>query len=158
MNKNQELNQEIQEAIKKSLPSQVGEELNKLIEQGKRDAEEVKMLNTACENSRKIIDELNGKITEYQKFDERNSKLTEREQAVSESEIKLKIETLTYQLAAEKEKTEFSKNVALGLVRNTSYRKQIFDSENQQGYAGQNGIWVQPSPIAKSFSETTTKE
>lgn len=36
------------------------------------------------------------------------------------------IKNLSYQLAAEKEKTLFVKDVAMGLVRNTEYRKTVF--------------------------------
>ena len=62
------------------------------------------------------------KLTEYAKFDSRNSALDVAEDAVRKRENDIQIEELKYQLAAEKDKTEFTKNVALGLVRNTEFK------------------------------------
>ncbi len=154
MDKNEELNKKIQEAIKESLPSQIGDELKKLIEQGKTDAQEVKSLTIACENNRKTIDELNAKLSEYRKLDDRNTAIEAREKAAEAAERKTEIEKLTYQLASEKEKTEYTKNVALGLVRNVEYRKDIFDSKNQTGYSNGNN-YIQPTPIITNNTETS---
>jgi hypothetical protein len=97
------------------------------------------------------------KVDKYRQFDSRNSKLEERESKVIEAEREQRVVNLTVQLAAEADKSAFAKQVALGLVRNTEYRKFIYDSETQTGYQGPNG-WVQPTPHNKSFTENTTAQ
>lgn len=131
MQTNDDLMKEIQESIKKNLPLQVGEELKKVIEQAKSDSEKVKHLTNQKIDLERTIDSLNAKLTEYAKLDERNSALEARENKVIEDEREIKLKTLQYQLDAEKEKTQFSKEVALGLVRNTEYRRILRDNTSQ---------------------------
>jgi hypothetical protein len=81
--------------------------------------------------------------------------------------MEAELEKVKYQLASEKEKTGFTKEVALGLVRNTIFRKTVFDSENQapyqvpdpnpHAYQGQTTT-VFPTPINKNLNETETEE
>ncbi len=157
MDKNEELNKKIQEAIKESLPSQIGDELKKLIEQGKADAQEVKSLIIACENNRKTIDELNTKLSEYRKLDDRNTAIEAREKAAEVAERKTEIEKLTYQLSSEKEKTEFSKSVALGLVRNIEYRRSLMDNTHEPCGKDQYGN-AQYQNKTQNSNETTKAE
>jgi len=150
--------QEIQELIKKHLPQQVGETLKVTLEHAEKDAKKVKEQDEKLIERRKEIDKLESIIQEYKKFDERNSLLDAREKELEAKENKLEIDELKYQLSAEKDKTEFSKNIALGIVRNTEYRKTIFDSENQEPYQDYTGNWHYPQPKSKVFTETETKE
>lgn len=131
MEKNDELNKKIEDAIKESMPSKVGDELKKLLEQGKNDAAKVIHLTNQNIDLSRTIDLLNTKINEYAKLDERNSALEARENKVIEDEREIKLKTLQYQLDAEKEKTQFSKEVALGLVRNTEYRRKLYDNTTE---------------------------
>lgn len=128
METNDDLMKEMQEAIKKNLPLQVGEELKKLIEQSKIDAAKVKQLTNENTNLNSNINSLNNKLSEYAKLDDRNTGLEAREKKVIEDERDIKFKTLEYQLNSEKEKTQFAKDVALGLVRNTEYRRILHDS------------------------------
>ena len=104
------------------------------------------------------IQNLKGIIEKHKTIDEREEAVTKREVDVTEKENKSEIEKLKYQLESEKDKTQFSKAVALGLVRNIEYRKNVFDSEhvNLGGYQDPNGNWVypQPSNTIKNFTET----
>jgi len=92
-------------------------------------------------------------IKKYRQNDTRNALLEEREKKLIEAERNLKIATLEFKLGSERDKTQFSKDIALGLVRNTEYRKHIYDSEQQTGYYDGTGRWIQPSPINKSLEE-----
>lgn len=151
------LQKEIQEAIEKSLPLQVGQVLKTRLEQADKDAVKLKQQEESLASKNATITGLEKRIEEYVKFNERNLLLEAREKAVEEKERNLKLATLEFQLASEKEKTEFTKSVAMGLVRNSEYRKNIFDNENQTGYY--NGTtWVQPTPISKSLTETKTQD
>lgn len=74
-----------------------------------------------------------------------------RQKSLEKQKQQLEINKLTYQL-----QTEFTKIVSLGLIRNAEYRKNIFDSENQQGYQGANGQWVQFTFVNKNLNSTET--
>lgn len=159
-NQNDLLMLEINKAIEKDLPNQVGENLRKILEQGKQDADKVIQLTRVNQNQLETIGRHEATIKEYQKFDSRNAELEAREKAVKDKETQQKIDELTYQLAAEKDKTTFSQNVAMGLVRNTEYRKSIFDSEmsNVGGHYDQHNNWIPPSNITKSYTEDLKQE
>lgn len=150
------MEKDIEEIIQKNLPAQVGTVLKNRLEQAEKDAEEVKQQKAYLEERSKEIQAFRVLIEDYKKFDERNLKLEEREKMVTEVERNLKIRELEFQLISEKEKTEFSKSVALGLVRNIEYRKNIFDSENQNSYQDSHGNYVYPTPINKSLNEDKT--
>ena len=66
-------------------------------------------------------------------------------------------EILKQKLESEKDKSEFAKSVALGLVRNTEFRKSVFDTEDQQGYYKDN-VWVEPVHLSKSRNETSSSD
>jgi hypothetical protein len=149
---------EIQNIIKKNLPAQVGETLKKRLEQADIDASELKNYKEAVIGRDKTITELTKKIEEYKQFDVRNANIDAREVAVKEEERNMKVKNLEYQLQAEKEKTVLIREVTMGLVRNTEYKKTIFDNESQVGYTDSRGNWVQPGNINKSLDETTKAE
>ena len=158
MGADEQMNLEIQEAIKKSLPNQVGEALKERLAQADRDAKEVKLLNDKINDWIKLREEDKKTIEAYRKFEERNSKLEEREKAVAEQERNLKLQTLEYQLNSEKEKTQFSKEVVMGLVRNTEYRTTVFSSDHKPGYTDKDGKWVPDLTTNKNLSETKIKD
>lgn len=133
------MKQEIKEIIQKNLPAQVGEVLRETLEQAEKDAEQVKILSENINKKTFEIKNLHYEIEEYRKFDERNQQLEQREKDVANKERNLTIQQLTYELNSEKEKTQFSKDVALGLVRNTEFRKSIFDNTTEPGGKDQYG-------------------
>lgn len=123
---------EIKAIIEKNLPAQVGEILKQVLEQGKKDSETVKQQTEKINELVKSLREKEELIKTYREFDERNSALDAREKSCEIQERNLKIKTLEYQLEAEKSKTVFSQNIALGLVRNIEYRRELFDNASTQ--------------------------
>jgi len=148
---------EIKQIIEKNLPAQVGDVLKLRLDQADKDAARLKAIEDQLVKRNEFASQLEAQISEYKKFDSRNAAIDARELAVSNSERDLKVKELQYQLESEKEKTAYTKEVALGLVRNTEYRKSILDSEIQNGYFN-GATWVQPSPIAKSLTESNKAE
>jgi len=148
---------EIQEIIKKNLPAHVGDVLKQRLLQADEDAIKLvalgKSYDAMAEREKSLISELE----KYKQFDERNSSLDNREKELDKRENKLQVDTLTYQLQSEKDKTKHASDLALGLVRNTSYRKNVFDNETGQGYYDQNNNWIQPN-TSKSLIETREEE
>lgn len=122
---------EIKAIIEKNLPAQVGDVLKERLEQAEKDAVRVKQLEEQLGSRNQHVTKLETTISDYQKFDERNAALELREKNVGDAERNLKVATLEFQLVAEKEKTEFTKSVALGLVRNTEYRRTMYDNQNE---------------------------
>lgn len=154
-----ELEKELQESIKKNLPQQVGEVLKQRLEQADKDARTVKLQEESIEIFKRDIKNLHSEIENYIKFEERNKQLEFREKEIEKRERALDLETLKYQLQAEKDKTIFSQNVAMGLVRNVEYRKNIFDSESGgQPFIDGNGYTVHPQPTCKNHISTETLE
>lgn len=132
--------EEIKSIIEKNLPAQVGESLKKVLEQGKKDAESVKSLNDQIQKLVLNVNEKEKRISEYQKFDDRNAKLDERESQLAERERNMTITQLRMELVAEKEKSDFAKSVAMGLVRNAEYRRSLWESKDSPTSMDQYGV------------------
>lgn len=130
MTEDENFKKDLELAIKKNLPAQTSDVLQKVLKQAETDSKLVITLNEQLEKLKKNNLELCNRVEEYQKFDERNSKLEAREKAVIQEEMNIKIFVLEYQLGSEKEKNEFSKEILRGLVRNIEYRKNTFDSQS----------------------------
>lgn len=151
------MKEEIRLIIQKNLPAEVGQVLKERLEKADQDErmlESLKSVKLALEKREK---ELVAEIESYRKFDERNKALDARERILHDREITAEVEQLKFQVTMEKEKTQFAKEVALGLVRNSEYRKTVFDSENQAGYY-QGSTWITPTPVNKSLTETKKAE
>ena len=151
-----DMEQEMQEVIKKNLPQHVGEVLKQRLEKAECDAVEVKELSRQLDKKNDLIKKLEESIFNYNKLDDRNAALEAREKAVAEKETKQKIAELEYQIHNEKDKSQFAKDVALGLVRNIEFRRNVFDTERKDGFVGQHGQWVQEPANNKTTSEDNT--
>ncbi len=152
-----EITNEIQEILKKNLPQQVGEVLQSRLKQADSDASELVKHKGYVTDRDEAIKKLQAEIQKYMAFDTRNAELEKREKAVAVKENEMSIKELTYQLESEKDKTKFSREVAMGLVRNVEYRKSLFDTQSQGGYSHGND-YIQPSPINKTLDETKTAQ
>lgn len=150
------MNDEINEIIKKNLPAQVGDVLKQRLEQAEVDAVKVQELTAKVAERDAIIKDQKDKLSKYATFDEISSGLTAREEALKISETNFKVSVLEYQLQSEKDKTDFAKNVALGLVRNTEYRRTLSDNKSSSGYSDHSGNWIQP-PNSYQNSEENNK-
>lgn len=127
------MEEKFKKIIEESLPAQVGTVLKTRLEQAERDAIEVKRLAEVSGEKDIKIKQLEEEIRKYMKFDERNSNLDTREKTLDEQEKELKIKTLEYKLESEQDKTKFAKEVALGLVRNSEYRRTLYDNVSSPG-------------------------
>ena len=154
-----ELEKELQASIKKNLPQQVGDILKQRLEQADKDAKELDVQKRSVETLTTQVASLLITIQNYKQFDVRNGLLDSLEKELIRERDRLDIEKLTYQLQSEKDKTTFSQNLAMGLVRNTEYKKTIFDSESGgQPFTDGNGYTVYPIPTCKSYISTENLE
>ena len=80
--------------------------------------------------------------------------MDKREEDLNKEKHNLDLEMLKFQLEVEKDKSVFTKEIALGLVRNTEYRRNIFDNTSEPGGKDQYGL---PIYVNKSQHSTETK-
>lgn len=152
------MTEEIKAIIEKNLPAQVGEILQKQLAEGVRNAKELEAMERLFNAETKRTTELRERIEEYKNLDDRNSKLEIREKSVTEKEFMLDMSVIKIQLEEANKRADMVMTFTNGLVRNTSFRKNIFDSENQAGYMGANNQWIQPASVNKSLTETNMEE
>jgi uncharacterized protein YdcH (DUF465 family) len=120
----------IEKAITESLPAQVGEVLRKQLERIPILEANNEKLEYKWEEACKQIKELNSENSKYREIISKHGQLDHREAEINKMERFFEVEQLKYQLQAEKEKTEFTKSVALGLVRNIEYRNNVMETKN----------------------------
>ena len=89
-----------------------------------RQKEQISGLNTQIKD---LQAQVNTATEELKKHDA----LAAREAAVSEKERNADIAALKVQLEAAQGNTQFAKDVALGLVRNSEFRRTVYDNENR---------------------------
>jgi hypothetical protein len=145
------LNKEILEAINKDLPNQLGSVL-------KEKLNENETLMSENKNLIKELDGLNKALKEYEALGRKEESLDKRELILNQKEEELKelkrnieIEKLTYQLNNEKDKVQFTKDVALGLVRNSEFRKTI--NNNRSEYDPSTGFTNNTSDIIEENTQ-----
>jgi hypothetical protein len=145
-----DIQQDIQDAIAKQLPAQVGEVLRVRLEQAEKDAALVKSqkarideLLRDTQRASNMIDARDAQLKRAGDLDARSADLDTRERNI-------KLTLLEGQLAAETSKTAFAKEVALGLVRNVEYRHSVFENSNKQ-------VPTMPGAYTMSQSESSNK-
>lgn len=146
----------IQNNIGDSMPEFVGEELRKVLNQATLDSAKVAELMKSEKTLREQLLSANNNIHDLKSKISSQDELKAREEKLKEDTNNLKIKELEYQLAAEKEKTNFSKEVALGLVRNTVYRNNLMGNKTEV-YSDQYGSRMQQN-LPNSSMETTQAE
>jgi hypothetical protein len=149
---------EINAIIEKNLPAEVGNTLKKVLEQGQKDAKAVKELQVIVTGKTEVIASKSGEIATLNALITKAGDITKREQEVLKKELWHANTMLTLQLGEANKRAELISGYTTSLLRNTTIRKAIFDSENQAGYSDGNGNWVYPSPVNKSLTETKKEE
>lgn len=148
------MNTEIQEIINKNLPQQVGETLRAYLLKAEEDAKKVISLQEVIAGHEETIAEQREQLDQYKQFDDRNSKLDERKEVLDKMEHDLDLRILTQKFESEKDKSEFVKSVALGLVRNTEFRKTMSNTQNESGHIDDRGAWRDGASSYSSSDET----
>ncbi len=127
-----DIQKDIQDAIEKQLPAQVGEVLRTRLEQAEKDAALVKSQAATITEFRSDVRKLEAQVETRDARLKQHAEIDKREAEVSQRERDLKITLLEAQLVTERDKSAFAKEVALGLVRNAEFRRTIFENSNKQ--------------------------
>lgn len=153
------IEQDIRDSIQKNMPQAVGAELQALLEQGKKDAQAVKTLTADAQSYRNERDREIARRERAEADLKKHGDLAVREEAVAKRERDAEVRDLQLQLTAAKEVSSSIKEIAMGLVRNTEYRKSVVNSEmvpieRTPSYPGQQS-WVEQH--TKTNTTTTTE-
>lgn len=149
---------DIQEAIAKNLPAAVGAELQKQLVLGENAiAKNVSYENELNEKEAEIKS-LRKDLAKHAALDIREAAIDKVEKELAVGQAAMQVEKLAHQLEVQQEKTKFVTEVAMGLVRNTEYRKTVFDSEiNNVPYMGPGGYQTTTTVNnSKSLTETSS--
>lgn len=149
--------EKIEKAIKESLPSQVGEVLKQELERIPKLEHQLKVSEDSINDKLVTIRRLEDKVNELQHLENKARSLELKEAALEKGERDLKIRELEYQLNSEKDKSEFARQVALGLVRNTVFKENVFDNVSGPSGTDQYGNIVYGN-TTKNFTSEKTQE
>ena len=151
------MEQQIKEIIEKNLPKQVGETLQKRLAEADKNEKLLEIANQSLLTGKKAMEDADAAIDSLKTQLDKHKNLDKREKEITDKETAFEIEKLKYQLESEKDKTSFSKEVALGLVRNTQYRRDVFDNVSEPGGTDQYGnrLYVNKT---QNLTETRTEE
>lgn len=123
------MEKEFQEIIQKNLPAQVGEALKKRLEVADQADNEIPRLKSEIRNLQISNAALQEKIDEKDKIESMISIQQSQLEKIEKEQHDLDLERLRIQLEVEKDKSSFVKDIAMGLVRNQEFRRQLFDSK-----------------------------
>lgn len=158
---------ELNEVIKKNLPQAMGEVLRKRLEQADKDAADVAKLTESSDRLqvayRNLSDQLQAaeeKLKIHKTLDDRHAELNSRELRLDMAILQIKLDEMT-------KSRDFAASVTMGLVKNTEFRKTVFESGSEHipvpGNPGGNGVYASPGyaaqvPVNKTTVTTENKE
>lgn len=132
------LTKEYTDIIEKHLPAQVGNVLQSVLKEGETNKTKIVDLQKRISDLEDLLTKARSEISLYESKQHLYNDLTVKASKLEEDQRKLQLDSLTYQLQAEKDKTNFCKEISLGLVRNVEFRKTVFNSRSepvtQNGY------------------------
>lgn len=131
------MKKDIQKIIEENLPKQVGEVLQQRLVKVEKIEIENKNLLVQLQERKDKERELRKQLEELKAYKSKESYLNKLKEDLLEKERNLEVEKLKYQLQSEKDKTQHSKEIALGLVRNLEYRSNIYKNTNGSDYDSQ---------------------
>ena len=150
------LDQDLKEAIGKHLPQAAGELLQERLKQADVDAALVVTQKERLDNLLGQVRELEAKLRTANEELGKHKALDKREEEISTRERNAEIAMLKVQLEAANGNTQFAKDIALGLVRNTEYRRNVFDSESTSTPIIPEGSSYQSGTACGSASRTVS--
>ena len=155
------LETEVQKAIEKNLSAEVGKVLKERLDKAEKDAAKVAALTSNIDYLNKQITKLTGDVNKHTILNTRESAISSREEAALQQEQKLEVEILKIKLEESEKRADVISSYTSGLVRNTLFRKEIFDSETANAglpiMDGQGNAHY-PLPTQKSHTSTESEE
>ena len=155
-----DLREQIQAAIDKDLPKQVGDSLKRRLEEADESERVLELTKADLKKTLETVLNLKEKISNLEALKIEKQDLDRKTKDLEKRENDLKITVLTSQLESEKEKSKFGFDVALGLVRNTEFRRNLTDNKILPSIPsnGPNGSYPIPQNTFQTSSETNSAQ
>jgi len=154
------LQRDIEAAIDANMPQAVGQNLQKLLKEGETNAKIVKTQQEDITRLRKEVETRDEQLRKHGSLKDREARVTNREDIVSERERVIDITLLEIRLEESDRRAETTFKLVDKLVRNPVFKKTIFDNEDNDGLPvidGQ-GVAHYPMPKNRSYIETKNTE
>jgi len=126
------LEEKFSSLIKEELPGKVGDELKKVLIKAEKDAKDLNDLQLQYVKLEKKVQEYDRDLSKLQRELKEHNSLDSKLNALEAKERALEITILKIQLEEANKRADLISSYTSGLVRNTSFRRSIFDSENKQ--------------------------
>jgi len=121
-----DLQEKIQQAIAQNLPGEVGAALKKRLEQADKDSQDLAAAQAKILSTQSSLDDARRQVAEHESLDKRLVTVATREQECREREIELDLTIQKSRADSATEMAKFAQDLAMGLVRNTEYRRNRF--------------------------------
>jgi hypothetical protein len=152
------LEQEIKASIEKNLPKQVGDALRERLEQADKTEEALRVSERQLKAEKEISARFGKEIDALKALKNDARELNELRLSLENQTRDLAVKTLEIQLEAEKSKSTFGFSVALGLVRNTDFRRNLTDSKTLPGTPNAQGYINPPQTTFQNSTETNSAD
>lgn len=154
------LNQDLKDAIDKNLSNEMGKRLQERFKELEEKEVKLSRLEQELKNvtdERDAANETLRKIRSLEAVIEENKNLLNKVETEQRNQKIFELET---KLAASEKIAQDITNITMGLVRNTSFRKSVYDSEQEfgGGHFDSNNNWIAPKNTVKNYQETKTEE
>jgi len=151
---------QLKEVIEKNLPKQVGETLQKRLEELERVERDYKTKVEVEKNLRKEIDELNERLKSQEELQVWRVQLWDKESKLEERERNLEIELLKVKLEESNKRADTSKELVSLVFKNSTYKYSEFNKDQvlASPVLGSHGNTYYPTTYDLASSKTITKE
>lgn len=147
---------DLTDIIAKNLPQAVGEQLQQRLLKADADASDVLRLKSNAESDKRDIRSLESRLAVAEAALKKHADLDAKAAAIAERERNRDISDLQVQLAAAQENAKFAQELLRGLVRNTEFRRDVWETRPQQPMAVPSGSYVDRPSTTESVSRSTT--
>jgi hypothetical protein len=150
---------EIQAAIKKNMPAQVGDNLKVLLAEGEKAKQQAIEWKNEYDDVIKENRDLVKENDELKKLKHTAEALDKREAELNEKERQQEVEMLKVKLEEANSRANMVKEFTSGLVRNTNFRKNYYHTEDELGRNDSNtGQWIDPKNKTISGNQDITED
>jgi len=151
---------DIEAAIAKNMPQAVGQHLQTLLKEAETNARIVKTQQDDITRLRKDVITRDDQLREHGSLKDREARVINREDIVSERERVIDITLLEIRLEESDRRAETTFKLVDKLVRNNTFKKTILDTEDVGGLPIVDGQGFAHYPMArnKHYSETKTED
>lgn len=154
------LNQDLKDAIDKNLSNEMGKRLQERFKELEEKESKLSQVEQELKDARFERDSANKSLNEKDSLEKLIAENTKLLSEIETEKRNQKIFELETKLAASEKIAQDITNITMGLVRNTEFRKIVYDNEQELGggHFDSNTNWIAPKNTVKNYQETKTEE